>query len=148
MAAAARNLTRVNLELGGNAPAIVLNDADLVLTANALFNSRALDTGQVCNAAERVYPQRGIAAPLADRVTRLMAETRYRQPADRRRPAHGPDHQPGRPRQDRRAGGRWDAARKQGAQVLTGGCVADRPGFHDEPTVLMGCTDPMDVMSK
>ena len=61
MAAASRNLTRVNLELGGKAPAIVLDDADLELTANALFNSRVLNTGQACNAAERVYVQRGIA---------------------------------------------------------------------------------------
>ena len=61
MAAASRNLTRVNLELGGKAPANVLDDADLELTANALFNSRVLNTGQVCNAAERVYVQRGIA---------------------------------------------------------------------------------------
>ena len=57
-----------------------LNDADLELTASALFNSRVLNTGQVCNAAERVYVQRGIADRLAERVTRLMAETRYGNP--------------------------------------------------------------------
>jgi lactaldehyde dehydrogenase / glycolaldehyde dehydrogenase len=66
-----------SLTLGGKAPAIVLDDADLELTANALFNSRVLNTGQVCNAAERVYVQRGIADKLTDRVTRLMAETQY-----------------------------------------------------------------------
>ena len=41
----------MTLELGGKAPAIVLDDADLELTANALFSSRVLNTGQVCNAA-------------------------------------------------------------------------------------------------
>ena len=61
MAAASRNLTRVNLELRGKAPANALDDADLELNANALVNSRVLNTGQVCNAAERVYVQRGIA---------------------------------------------------------------------------------------
>ena len=145
MEAAARNMTRVNLELGGNAPAIVLNDADLELTANALFNSRVLNTGQVCNAAERVYVQRGIAEQLAERVTRLMAETRYGNPLT------DPDLHMGpiinKSGLDKIAT-LVDAARKQGAQVLTGGRVADRPGFHYEPTVLMGCTDDMDVMSQ
>ena len=54
MQACGKHLTRVNLELGGKAPAIVLADCDLELTANALFNSRVLNTGQACNAAERV----------------------------------------------------------------------------------------------
>jgi lactaldehyde dehydrogenase/glycolaldehyde dehydrogenase len=58
MQACGKNLTRVNLELGGKAPAIVLADCDLDLTANALFNSRVLNTGQACNAAERVYVER------------------------------------------------------------------------------------------
>ncbi|MGB0211259.1 aldehyde dehydrogenase family protein, partial [Algiphilus sp.] len=45
MQAAAPNLTRVNLELGGKAPAIVLDDADLDLTAEALVASRLINTG-------------------------------------------------------------------------------------------------------
>ena len=145
MEAASRNMTRVNLELGGNAPAIVLNDADLELTANALFNSRVLNTGQVCNAAERVYVQRGIADKLAERVTRLMAETRYGNPLTDANLHMGPIINKG---GLDKISALVDAARKQGAQVLTGGRVADRPGFHYEPTVLMGCTDQMDVMSK
>ena len=56
----------------------MLSDADL--TADALFNPRVLDGGQVCNAAESVYLQRGIADRLAERVTRLMAETRCGNP--------------------------------------------------------------------
>ena len=145
MEAASRNMTRVNLELGGNAPAIVLDDADLELTANALFNSRVLNTGQVCNAAERVYVQRGIAEQLAARVTRLMAETRYGNPLTDPDLHMGPIINQG---GLDKISALVDAARKQGAQVLTGGRVADRPGFHYEPTVLMGCTDQMEVMSK
>jgi len=41
-----------------------------------------------------------------------------------------------------------DAARQQGAQVLTGGRIADKPGYHYEPTVLLGCKPGMDVMTK
>ena len=145
MEAAARNLTRVNLELGGKAPAIVLDDADLELTANAPFNSRVLNTGQVCNAAERVYVQKGIAGRLADRVTRLMAETRYGNPLTDPDLHMGPIvNQVGLAK----IAALVEAARAQGAQVLTGGRIADRPGLHYEPTVLMGCSDGMDVMTK
>lgn len=145
MEAAAKNLTRVNLELGGKAPAIVLDDADLELTANALFNSRVLNTGQVCNAAERVYVQKGIADRLARRVTQLMAETRYGNPLTDPGLHMGPIvNETGLSK----IAALVDAARKQGAQVLTGGRVADRPGLHYEPTVLVGCSDDMDIMTK
>lgn len=145
MQTAGKNLTRVNLELGGKAPAIVLDDADLELTANALFNSRVLNTGQVCNAAERVYVQKGIAERLADRVTRLMAETQYGNPLTDPGLHMGPlMNQTG----VDKVAALVEAARKQGAQVRTGGRVADRPGFHYEPTVLFGCKDDMDVMKK
>ena len=145
MEAAARNLTRVNLELGGKAPAIVLDDADLELTATALFNSRVLNTGQVCNAAERVYVQRGIADRLVDRVTELMSATRYGNPLVDQDLHMGPIVN--------RVGlekiaALVDSARKQGAEVRTGGRIADRPGFHYEPTVVTGCTDEMDLMKR
>jgi lactaldehyde dehydrogenase/glycolaldehyde dehydrogenase len=143
MGAAARNLTRVNLELGGKAPAIVLNDADLELTAKALHDSRVLNSGQVCNAAERVYVQRGIADALAARVTDLMAGTRYGDPLHEQNLHMGP--------LINKAGLTKVAdlvsdAKSHGAEILTGGKVSDRLGFHYEPTVLMGCTDKMNVM--
>ena len=145
MQAAARNLTRVNLELGGKAPAIVLNDCDLELTANALFNSRVLNTGQVCNAAERVYVQRGVADQLADRVTRLMAEAQYGNPLTDAGLHMGPLMNQG---AVDKVAALVASAQAQGAQVRTGGRVASRAGYHYEPTVLVGCRDDMDVMTK
>jgi lactaldehyde dehydrogenase / glycolaldehyde dehydrogenase len=55
MATAARNLTRVSLELGGKAPAIVLRDADLDLAVKAIVAARHTNCGQVCTSAERVF---------------------------------------------------------------------------------------------
>ena len=55
MEAAAKNITKVNLELGGKAPAIVMADADIDLAVEAVKNSRVINSGQVCNCAERVY---------------------------------------------------------------------------------------------
>ena len=54
MADAARNMTRVSLELGGKAPAIVWKDANLELATSALVAARHTNAGQVCTAAERV----------------------------------------------------------------------------------------------
>ncbi|NIP98122.1 MAG: aldehyde dehydrogenase family protein, partial [Akkermansiaceae bacterium] len=61
MEAAARNITKVNLELGGKAPAIVLADADIDLAVEAVKSSRVINSGQVCNCAERIYVQESIA---------------------------------------------------------------------------------------
>ena len=55
MAAASKNITKVSLELGGKAPAIVCADANLELAVNAVVSSRIIYSGQVCNCAERVY---------------------------------------------------------------------------------------------
>lgn len=55
MEAAAKNITKVNLELGGKAPAIVTQNADLDLAAEAITTSRLANNGQACTNAERVY---------------------------------------------------------------------------------------------
>ncbi|MET0542592.1 MAG: aldehyde dehydrogenase, partial [Variovorax sp.] len=145
MQSCGKHLTRVNLELGGKAPAIVLADCDLELTANALFNSRVLNTGQACNAAERVYVERKVADALAEKVTKLMAGTKYGDPSVEKGLHMGPlVTKVGR---DKMAA-MVEAAKGQGAQVLTGGKVADMPGYHYEPTVLLGCNTGMDVMTK
>ena len=47
MTAAAQNVTKVSLELGGKAPAIVMNDADLDLAVRAIVNSRIINSGGV-----------------------------------------------------------------------------------------------------
>jgi lactaldehyde dehydrogenase / glycolaldehyde dehydrogenase len=145
MEAASKNLTRVNLELGGKAPCIVLKDANLELTARALHASRVLNTGQVCNAAERIYVERPIANALAEKVAGLMSSTRYGNPLLEEGLDMGP--MVNKVGLDKVAA-LVESARAQGAEVLTGGRIADREGFHYEPTVLSGCTPGMEVMVK
>ncbi len=67
MAAAARNLTRVSLELGGKAPAIVLRDADLDLAVEAIVAARHTNCGQVCTSAERVFVHADVVEEFTDR---------------------------------------------------------------------------------
>ena len=143
MAAAAQNLTRVNLELGGKAPAIVLADADLDLAAKAVYDSRVTNTGQLCNCAERIYVERSIVDEFSHKLVRLMEATKYGNPLTEQGLTMGP--------LVNRAGldkvaAIVDSARQDGAEVLTGGRIADRKGHHYEPTVLAGCTDEMRVM--
>jgi lactaldehyde dehydrogenase / glycolaldehyde dehydrogenase len=145
MQSAGKNLTRVNLELGGKAPVIVLDDCDLELTANAIVNTRTLNTGQICIAPERIYVQKGIAEKFTDKVTRLMAEIRYGDPFTDPNLQMGPLMNQG---SVDKVSALVESAKKAGAQVRTGGRVADRPGYHYEPTVLVGVKDDMDIMRK
>jgi lactaldehyde dehydrogenase/glycolaldehyde dehydrogenase len=144
MQAAGRNLTRVNLELGGKAPAIVLADADLDLASTAITASRVINTGQVCNCAERVYVQRSVADEFITKLTAKMAATRYGDPIADQSVDMGP--------LVNKAGldkvaAMVEQARRDGAQCVLGGRVADRAsGYHYEPTVLINCHADMDIM--
>jgi lactaldehyde dehydrogenase / glycolaldehyde dehydrogenase len=66
MAVAAGNLTRVALELGGKAPAIVWRDADLDVAVPAIVAARHTNAGQVCTAAERVFVHDDLYEPFLD----------------------------------------------------------------------------------
>src|SRR5271157_3107329 len=80
MHAAAENVTKVSLELGGKAPAIVMPDADLDLAATSIRNSRIINTGQVCNCAERVYVHESVAEKFTEKVTLAMKLTKVGDP--------------------------------------------------------------------
>ena len=146
MQTAGRNLTRVNLELGGKAPAIVLADADLDLAANAIYSSRVINTGQVCNCAERVYVERGAHEALVERLAKLFRETRYGDPSERDDLHMGPlVNQAG---LDKVAAA-VEQAKRDGATIVTGGKVADLGrGFHYEPTLIVDARADMDIMRR
>ncbi|ALN19138.1 aldehyde dehydrogenase [Ectopseudomonas mendocina] len=146
MAAAAPHITKLNLELGGKAPAIVLADADLDLAVNAIKASRVINTGQVCNCAERVYVERKVADQFIDKIASAMAATRYGDPSAQTDLDMGPlINQAGLDKVAQMV----RTAVGQGAQVITGGNVADLgQGFHYQPTVLAGCATDMEIMRK
>jgi len=146
MAAAAPNITKLNLELGGKAPAIVLADADLDLAVKAITASRVINTGQVCNCAERVYVERKVADQFIDKLASVMAATKYGDPSTDADLDMGPlVNQIGLDKVAQMV----KTASSQGAQIVTGGAVADLgKGFHYQPTVLAGCTSDMEIMRK
>lgn len=137
MAAAAENLTRVNLELGGKAPAIVLADADLDLAATAIWNSRVINTGQVCNCAEVVLVEEAVHDELVAKLKEKFESTRYGDTSDIDDLDMGPlINQAGLTN----VGDMVQAAVDAGAQVVCGGAAAKDKGkgFFYQPTLLDG----------
>jgi lactaldehyde dehydrogenase/glycolaldehyde dehydrogenase len=144
MASAAKNLTRVNLELGGKAPAIVLASADIDLAAKAICDSRIINTGQVCNCAERVYVERSVSAEFIDKITSRMAAVRYGDPMTDMTIDMGPLMN-----QDslNKISAMVNKSKEEGANVILGGNLAylDQ-GFHYLPTVIVNCNHEMEIM--
>ena len=137
MAAAAENLTRVNLELGGKAPAIVLADADLDLAATAIWNSRVINTGQVCNCAEVVLVEEAVHDELVAKLKEKFESTRYGDTSDIDDLDMGPlINQAGLTNVSEMVQAAVDA----GAQVVCGGAAAEDKGrgFFYQPTLLDG----------
>lgn len=79
---AARNLTHVALELGGNDAFIVLDDADVALAASEVPWGRMYNAGQVCCASKRFLVHRSLLAEFETRVVGLLSEIRLGDPAD------------------------------------------------------------------
>ena len=144
MAAASRNITKVNLELGGKAPAIVMGDADLDLAANAIKGGRLLNSGQACNCPERIYVHRSVHDSFVDKLSRAMKAATFGDPMGT--VDMGPLISA---RHARKVADMVERARAEGAELVTGGRGVELSGGHYfEPTVLMGCSQQAEVMQK
>nr|WP_231494044.1 aldehyde dehydrogenase [Corynebacterium vitaeruminis] len=144
MAQAADTLTRVNLELGGKAPAIVLEDADLELAATAIWNSRVINTGQVCNCAEVILVQESVHDALVDKLVSKFEATRYGDTSATDELDMGPLITA---QALRDIDGMVKDAVAAGCTVATGGGPAtDKgPGNFYQPTILTGATRDMGI---
>jgi acyl-CoA reductase-like NAD-dependent aldehyde dehydrogenase len=136
-ASAAPDLKRVTLELGGNDPAIVLDDADPAVVAKAIFAGAFNNNGQVCSAIKRVYVPE---AMYDDVVEGLAVQARAIKVGDGTEPDSklGPiNNEP----QFERVKELVADALSKGARAVTGGAAMDRPGYFFEPTILAGLSD-------
>ncbi|MDF2634088.1 MAG: hypothetical protein K0R78_962 [Pelosinus sp.] len=146
MRAAAENVTKVSLELGGKAPAIVMKDADLDLAVKSICDSRIINTGQVCNCAERVYVHESIADQFIAKMTVAMQNVKYGNPLVDADIDMGPLVSK---QQLEQVEASVQQAIKDGATLVVGGKRSDRKvGYYYEPTLLTNCKQSTDIMQK
>ena len=132
--AAADSLKRVHLELGGKAPVVVFEDADLDLAATSLRAASFYNAGQECGAACRVLVHESVADQFVDRFVAQVREMVVGEPAA------GDDVEVGplvsRAHYDRVLA-HLDRALTEGAHAAVGGRAVDGTGYFVEPTVLV-----------
>lgn len=143
MAAAAPNITKVSLELGGKAPAIVMADADLDLAVKAIIASRVINTGQVCNCAERVYVDRKVKAAFMEKLIAGMSQVKVGDPNQVKEIDMGPLIEA-----NALASVEAKVAKAvaQGAKLVLGGKRIGTKGYFFEPTILDEVTQEMDIV--
>lgn len=147
MALASENITKVSLELGGKAPALVLKDADLDLAVKSIVASRVGNTGQICNCAERIYVHNSIKEAFMAKLIPAMQAVRFGNPAD----AGAGELEMGPLIEERAVNAvsqKVQRAIEQGATLVCGGKRADGKGYFFEPTVLDGVSNDMDIMKE
>ena len=146
LALAAEGVKRVTMELGGHAPVLVFDDADVERTAELCARTKFRNCGQVCISPTRFYVHDRVYAAFADVFARITRGLKVG-------PGLDEATQVG-PMTNKRGLGRVEAlvadARGRGARVLAGGgrpAGFDR-GYYFEPTVLADVPDDAKIMSE
>ncbi|RDW66381.1 succinate-semialdehyde dehydrogenase [Coleophoma cylindrospora] len=136
----ADGLKKVTLELGGNCPFLIFDDADLNQAADALMALKWRHAGQACITANRVYVQSGVYKKFADIIKERTARLVVGHGASQGT-TMGPVTTP---RSLDKALSQVEDAKKNGGQViLGGGKVKDTTGFFFEPTIILGAKKEM-----
>ncbi|MGB8002069.1 MAG: aldehyde dehydrogenase, partial [Anaerobacillus sp.] len=146
MEAAAKNITKVNLELGGKAPAIVTKHANVDLAVEKITTSRITNNGQACTNAERVYVHEDVAEDFISKITETFKNTKVGDSLNEEGCDIGPLANK---QQIDSVEEMVNNAVKAGAVVKTGGNRVDRDkGFFFEPTVLTDVSQEMNVIQE
>ena len=141
MRQSAGTLKKMSLELGGNAPLIVFDDADIDTAIAGTMASKYRNAGQTCVCANRIFVQDGIYDEFARRLTEATAAMKVGNGME-----DGVEQGPiidgqGLDKIERHVAD----ARAKGAEVLTGGGRHALGGTYFEPTVLTGMTPEMEM---
>jgi len=137
MAQAADNVLRVSMELGGNAPFLVFDDADLEAAVDGAVIAKMRNGGEACTAANRFLVQRSVADEFARLLTQRLAAMKVGRGTEEGVQV-GPLIDA---KQRTKVVQLVDDALGRGAKALTGGSSLDGPGYFFAPTVLSG-VDP------
>ncbi len=143
--AAAANLKRTHLELGGKAPVIVFDDADLKEVVSVLRAAGYYNAGQDCTAACRVYAGAKIYDKLVADLSSAASQIKYGDPDD---PSSEIGPLISKTQRERVQGFVERAKAKKHIEVVTGGKPAKGGGFYFEPTVIAGAKQTDEIVSK
>lgn len=143
MSSASQELTRVQLELGGNDPAIIGPDADLDTVIPQIFRSAFGSSGQACVAAKRVYAPAGVADEVAERLATLAQATRVGHPFDPEATAPVLTTRA----QYEKVDAMLNEARAD-AQVLFEGGRDDETGYYVHPSIVTRATNGMAIVDE
>jgi phenylacetaldehyde dehydrogenase len=142
--AAAGNLKKVSLELGGKSPNVIMNDADLATAIPGAASAIFFNHGQCCCAGSRLY----IEQDVFDEVSQGIAEE-----AKKIKVGDGFEADTGMgplvsKEQFERVTGFLDRGRTEGAKAICGGDAPDTKGYFVNPTVLVDTTEEMQVVQE
>ena len=143
--AAAKSVKRTHLELGGKAPVIVCDDADLDEVVNGIRTYGYYNAGQDCTAACRIYAQAGIYPKLVDALGEAVASLRFARKRDQ-------DNEIGplisSRQRDRVASFVERALSQPHIELITGAAAHSGPGFYYQPTLLAGCLQSDEIVQR
>ena len=144
MAGASTTLKRITLELGGNDPAIVLEDVDPKEVAKKLFFACTVNSGQVCMAVKRIYAHEKVYDALCDALAEEAGVAVLGSGLD-------PDTQLG-PIQNKMQYDKLvdflEDSKRHNANILAGGELPERTGYFFSPTVVTGLDDDARVVKE
>ncbi|MET0343788.1 MAG: aldehyde dehydrogenase family protein [Polyangiales bacterium] len=143
-AGAASDLKRVTLELGGNDPAIVLDDVDPKVAAAQLFWGAFTNSGQICTAIKRVYVHESVYEPLVAALSHIAKNTKVG-------PGLAPDSQLGpvnNAPQYRRVAELLDDAEQRGARFPAGRGPREGEGYFFDPVIVTDVTDDARIVAE
>ncbi|MEM6256831.1 MAG: aldehyde dehydrogenase family protein [Planctomycetota bacterium] len=142
--AAAGNLKKVTLELGGKSPNVVYKDADMDTAIAGAASAVFFNQGQVCCAGSRLFIEEDVFDDVVSGVSEIAGKMKVGSGFDERTEM-GP--LVSKAQHDRVKGYLADGL-SAGAQAVAGGSAIDRPGYFVQPTVLSHVTDDMKVVKE
>lgn len=140
---AADNVMRSSMELGGNAPFIVLADADIEKAVDGAMKAKMRNMGEACTAANRFFVHRSVVEEFGEKFSKKMSELQVGNGAKAGTDVGPLIEQKGLEKVESLVA---DAVSK-GARVLTGGSRPDGPGYFYTPTVLVDVPTDAALMS-
>ncbi|QRY63086.1 NAD-dependent succinate-semialdehyde dehydrogenase [Gordonia sp. PDNC005] len=144
LAQASDNVLRTSMELGGNAPFLVFDDADVDAAVQGAVAAKLRNIGEACTSANRFYVHEAIADEFSRKLGEAFAAKRVGRGTE-----SGVDLGPLIDDDAKqRVAGLVDDAVGRGATVVTGGAAVDGPGYFFEPTVVTGVPADARVMSE